>query len=97
MATKLLCIDDEPRIVTLLVEDLSEQGFEVLGLVDNTTAIREIEKFKPDLVLCDVKMPPPNGFDILETLRARQDKLATIPFVFPVSYTHLTLPTIYSV
>lgn len=80
--TKLLCIDDEPRILDLLIEELSEQGFEVRSQSDSTQAIKTIESFQPDLIICDVMMPPPSGLDILETLRRRQDRLATVPFIF---------------
>ena len=82
MAARLLCIDDEQRIVDLLVEELSDHGFEVRGLSVSAKAIDEILAFKPDLVICDIMMPPPSGYELLEQLRARRDALASIPFVF---------------
>lgn len=82
MAARLLCIDDEQRILDLLVEELSDQGFEVRGLSVSAKAIDEILAFKPDLVVCDVMMPPPSGYELLEQLRARADAAASVPFVF---------------
>ncbi len=81
-AARLLCIDDEQRILDLLVEELRDHGFEVRGLTVSARAIEEIQAFKPDLVICDIMMPPPSGFELLEQLRARTDRIASIPFVF---------------
>ncbi|MEI6557232.1 MAG: response regulator transcription factor [Rhodospirillaceae bacterium] len=79
---RLLCIDDEQRILDLLVEELRDHGFEVRGLTVSARAIEEIQSFRPDLVVCDVMMPPPSGFELLEQLRARTDRIASIPFIF---------------
>ena len=81
-AARLLCIDDEQRILDLLVEELRDHGFEVRGLGSSARAIEEIQSFKPDLVICDIMMPAPSGFDLLEQIRARTDRIASIPFVF---------------
>ena len=82
MATaRLLCIDDEQRILDLLVEELREHGFEVRGLSVSAKAIEEMLAYKPDLVICDIMMPPPSGFDLLEQIRARNDQLAATPFI----------------
>ncbi len=81
-AARLLCIDDEQRILDLLVEELKEHGFEVRGLTASTKALEEIQAFKPDLVICDILMPMPSGYDLLEKIRARTDRLASIPFIF---------------
>ena len=82
MAARLLCIDDEQRILDLLVEELTDHGFEVRGVTVSAKAVQEIVTFEPALVVCDIMMPPPSGFDLLEQIRARTDRIATIPFVF---------------
>jgi DNA-binding NarL/FixJ family response regulator len=82
VAARLLCIDDEQRILDLLVEDLTDHGFEVRGLTVSAKAINEILTFDPQLVVCDIMMPPPSGFELLEQIRARGDRLASIPFIF---------------
>jgi len=82
VAARLLCIDDEQRILDLLVEELTDQGFDVRGLTVSARAIDEIIAFDPQLVICDIVMPAPSGFDLLEQIRARPDRLASIPFVF---------------
>ena len=82
MAARLLCIDDEQRILDLLLEDLTDHGFEVRGLTVSAKAVNEILTFDPQLVVCDIMMPPPSGFDLLEQIRARTDRIASVPFVF---------------
>ena len=82
MTARLLCIDDEQRILDLLIEELSDQGFTVRGLTNSSKAIDEILSFNPNLVLCDILMPAPSGFELLEQIRSRSDKISAIPFVF---------------
>jgi DNA-binding response OmpR family regulator len=68
---KILIVDDEPANVALLQEILYENGYERLESVGNSkNALETYKKFQPDLVLLDLMMPPPDGFAILESLRA---------------------------
>ena len=68
---KILIVDDEPANVALLEEILAENGY---TRFESTTNSREVllgcKQFQPDLVLLDLMMPPPDGFTILESLRA---------------------------
>jgi putative two-component system response regulator len=61
---KILIIDDEPVNVALLEEILVE------SILDSKLALQIYKTFLPDLVLFDLMMPPPDGFAILESLRA---------------------------
>ena len=69
-AARLLCIDDEQRILDLLVEELRDHGFEVRGLTVSAKAIEEILAFRPDLVILDVQMPNMSGFEFMAELKA---------------------------
>ena len=73
---KILIVDDEPANV-LLLEDILEENqytrFE--SVTDSTQALDICKKFRPDLVLLDLMMPAPDGFAILETLRAEADEI----------------------
>ena len=79
---RVLCIDDEQRILDLLVEELRDLGFDVRGVTVSAKAIDEILAFSPDLVICDVMMPSPSGFELLEQIRGRSDRLASLPIIF---------------
>ena len=66
---KTLIVDDEPNIrggLSLIInwEDL---GFEIVGEASNgREAILLIEKFNPDLVITDIKMPEMSGLDLIK-------------------------------
>src|SRR5215472_3345133 len=68
---KILIIDDEPVNVALLEEILIENEYTRFESVsDSKRALEVCRNFQPDLVLLDLMMPPPDGFAILERLRA---------------------------
>ncbi len=72
---KILIIDDEPVNVALLEEILVENEFGRFESVTNSKeALDACQNFEPDLVLLDLMMPPPDGFTILERLRAETEE-----------------------
>ena len=82
MAKSLLVIEDDAETRELIVEELSEAGFEVSTAEDGEAGLRAILTLRPDLVLCDISMPVSSGFDVLERLTTAHPDLAEIPFVF---------------
>src|ERR1700731_237108 len=71
---KIVIIDDEPVNVALLEEILVENEYTRFeSVVDSKLALEVCKNFQPDLVLLDLMMPPPDGFAILERLRAETD------------------------
>ena len=78
---KIVIIDDEPVNVALLEEILVENGYiRFESVVDSKRALEVFKNFQPDLVLLDLMMPPPDGFAILEQLRAETEE-AFLPVV----------------
>jgi len=68
---KILIVDDELVNVALLEEILVENEFTRFeSVTDSKKALDVCKNFQPDLVLLDLMMPPPDGFTILERLRA---------------------------
>ena len=68
---KMLIVDDELVNVALLEEILVENEFTRFeSVTDSKKALDVCKNFQPDLVLLDLMMPPPDGFTILERLRA---------------------------
>jgi putative two-component system response regulator len=68
---KLLIIDDEPANVALLEEILVENGYtRFQSVTDSKRAVETYRQFQPDIVLLDLMMPPPDGFAVLELIRA---------------------------
>jgi DNA-binding response OmpR family regulator len=70
---RVLVVDDEPRIRTVLRGYLEADGFEVTEAGDGETALRLAGEHKPDVVLLDVMMPGMDGLDVLRRLRTSSD------------------------
>ena len=82
---KVLCIEDDPAIVELLVEVLEDEGFETIEAADGVEGIRKFAE-RPDIILCDVDMPHMNGFGVLSELRKSAGQLRNVPFLFITAY-----------
>lgn len=79
---RILCIEDDRETVELLVEDLSERGYEVIPVHDGSDGFAAILGKRPDLVLCDIHLPGMSGFDVLEALTAAAPHFHKLPFVY---------------
>lgn len=60
---KILIIDDEAKIRSLLARILELEGFEVYQAADLKSGLRKTEAVEPDVILCDVKLPDGSGVD----------------------------------
>jgi DNA-binding response OmpR family regulator len=65
----LLVVDDEPRIVEFLAENLRADDYAVLTAATGAEALEVLAHARPDLVLLDVVLPDMSGFDLCRTLR----------------------------
>lgn len=70
---KILVVDDEPSIVEVVSLYLSRAGFQVAIAHDGQTALREMAKELPDLVVLDLMLPGVDGMEITRRLRAEGD------------------------
>jgi serine/threonine-protein kinase len=77
----VLIIDDEANLVTAVESILKRAGYLVHSARNGAEGLRMAQERKPDIVLCDVMMPPPNGFKVREQLE-KDPITASIPFVF---------------
>ena len=62
-------VDDEPNIRDLLASSLRFAGFEVTAAADGSSALAQIQKESPDLIVLDVMLPDISGFELTEHLR----------------------------
>jgi DNA-binding response OmpR family regulator len=69
----VLVVDDDNVSRHVLVQALTQAASLRVAVASGTEALREIDRHKPDVVLLDLVMPPPDGYQILRILRARQD------------------------
>ncbi|MDJ0627097.1 MAG: response regulator [Rhodobacter sp.] len=70
MGKRVLLIEDEPNIIQAISFILSRDGWTVDSHADGKTAMAEIARRGPDLVILDVMLPNRSGLDILQDLRA---------------------------
>ncbi len=66
---KILIIDDEAKLRTLLTKIISLEGFDVLQAEDCKTALKRLEQTDIDVVLCDVKLPDGNGVEFSKKIK----------------------------
>lgn len=69
MPTRLLVVEDDRGIATLLQHNLTIDGFDVRLAATAHDALRECQDFAPDLVLLDIQLPDGNGFELCRVLR----------------------------
>ena len=67
--SKILVVDDEVQIRTLLSRMLELEGYEVCQAGDGRTALKQLEFQSPDVVLCDVFLPDGNGVDLVSSVK----------------------------
>ena len=70
MATKILVVDDDEEIRTLLRRGLALEGYAVTTASDGEEALEYARQAWPDLVVLDVLMPKLDGFEVCRRLRA---------------------------
>ena len=67
--SKILVVDDEVQLRTLLSRMLELEGYEVCQAGDCRTALKQLEFQSPDVVLCDVFLPDGNGVDLVSSVK----------------------------
>ncbi|RID86435.1 DNA-binding response regulator [Peribacillus asahii] len=69
MAKKILVVDDEKSIVTLLKYNLEQAGFYVITASDGEEGLQTVVEQKPDLVVLDLMLPKLDGIEVCKQLR----------------------------
>lgn len=67
--TKVLLIDDDVELTTLLQEYLAEEGFDVTTDTDGRSAIAAASDGATDIIVLDIMMPRMNGIEVLQRIR----------------------------
>ncbi|WP_278034889.1 response regulator transcription factor [Flavobacterium nitratireducens] len=70
---KLLIVEDEPNLLSILRKGLSEKDNDVSVALDGTTALEMISNTNFDVVVMDIMLPDSNGIDICHRLRAEKN------------------------
>src|ERR1700759_1021671 len=78
---KILLIEDDADLYSLLKYNLDKEGFALTGLQTGKGAIELCRQVRPDLILLDIMLPDSDGLDICKGIRKAPD-LAAIPVIF---------------
>ena len=78
MKEKILVIEDEPSILTGLIDLLGSEGYQVSSGRDGKEALRLYESEKFDLILLDIMIPEKSGYDVCREIRKKDQ---TIPIL----------------
>lgn len=70
---RILIIDDEPSIHTVVSAYLDAEGFEHLSAMDGPSGLKAARSFKPDVIILDVMLPGMDGIELLANLRRDSD------------------------
>jgi CheY-like chemotaxis protein len=77
---KILLIEDEELLISVLQRKLSNEGYEVLVARDGEEGLKTMEQALPDLILLDIIMPKKDGFAVLEDM-SKDENLRKIPVI----------------
>ncbi|MDO0981661.1 response regulator transcription factor [Staphylococcus hominis] len=70
MSQKVLVVDDEQSIVTLLKYNLETAGYIVDVAYDGEEALKKVKEVKPKLIVLDVMLPKKDGIEVCKTIRS---------------------------
>ena len=75
---RILAVDDEPQVLWLLRNILSNQGYKSLGTGNPDEMMRLMETEHPHLVLLDLMLPGTSGFELMDRIR----EVSEVPIIF---------------
>jgi DNA-binding response OmpR family regulator len=78
---KILLIEDDTDLFSLLKYNLEKEGFSLTGLQTGKGALELCRQVRPDLILLDIMLPDSDGLDICKGIR-KDSELASTPVIF---------------
>ena len=67
--TKILVIEDDFTIKENVIDILQEESFQAIDASNGLVGIKLAQEHQPDLILCDVRMPSMDGYEVLKRLK----------------------------
>jgi twitching motility two-component system response regulator PilG len=79
-STLVACIDDSKAVQKQVKMTLEAGGYQVLGILDPTLALKQLSQHQPVVIFMDINMPNLNGYDLCSLLR-KSERFKDIPIV----------------
>ncbi|SFL49116.1 Response regulator receiver domain-containing protein [Pelosinus propionicus DSM 13327] len=70
---KVLVVDDDEKIVKVLVTYLRKEGYMIETAMDGRNAVKKVRQWEPDVVLLDVMLPELDGWEVCKEIRRDSD------------------------
>ncbi len=67
--TKILVIDDDPDLQTVVKSVLESKSYQVVAALDGDEGLRKVVDERPDLIILDVIMPGKSGFEVCREIK----------------------------
>ena len=80
MAKKILIVDDDPNIVSLLAARLRANGYEIVSAEDGLVGLEKAKTEKPDLIILDLMLPKMDGYKVCGLLK-KDTRYSKIPII----------------
>ena len=74
----ILCVDDDPNLLRLYQDELSEEGYHVILARNGKEALRKFESEKFDVVVMDIRMPQMDGIETLMAMLGKDRQASVI-------------------
>ena len=81
MVKRILVVDDEPQIVSMLKLRLEANGYKVITASDGEEGLQKAKDLKPDLIILDIIMPKMAGNEVAVALKGDK-RFSRIPIIF---------------
>ena len=69
MKHKILIVEDDPRISTLVSKNLTAAGFRCSEVANGASVLRELASFNPAMIVLDIQLPGIDGLELTRTIR----------------------------
>ena len=79
---RLLLVEDERTLASIIADTLSEKGFEVRCAYNGADGLRAAAEFRPEVVVTDIMMPTMDGFTFVKRLRVEGICGDDVPVLF---------------
>lgn len=72
-SSRILVVEDDPNLMTLIVNELGVEGYQVNSAADGIDGLNQIRPTRPDLIILDWMLPGLSGLDLCQRLRQTGD------------------------